>query len=66
MCPSIWRLCRSSIHYKRWIQTIYKKNNGNDDIQKTTHINIDKNIDDITYKKIFIESKESIENIIKF
>ena len=59
-CPSIWRLCRSLIRYKRWIQTVCDKNDKYEDITETIKIDPKEFITDEVYKRIFIESAKSL------
>eukprot|EP01084_Bolivina_argentea_P085009 153674_1 len=64
-CPSIIRLAKYLITYKRWIHTIYDKTNGNDSLQKTIHVDIAHYVDDSLFKKVFFESAQSMKKITK-
>eukprot|EP01084_Bolivina_argentea_P098949 177885_1 len=41
-CPAIIRLAKMLIVYKRWIYTVYKKTNGDDNIHKTIQVDVSK------------------------
>eukprot|EP01083_Nonionella_stella_P174023 602122_1 len=58
-CPSMITLARNLIIYKRWIDTVYKKTNGKDGIDKTIHIDIAKYINDKQYQVVFMECAKS-------
>eukprot|EP01083_Nonionella_stella_P285217 970867_1 len=58
-CPAMLTLARNLIIYKRWIQTVFKKTNGKDDIDKTIRIDIPTYIDDKQYKIVFMESAKN-------
>ncbi len=53
-CKSILRLVKQCIIYKRWLNTVYKKTNGNNNIEQTIEINIEKFIDNKTFKNVYI------------
>eukprot|EP01084_Bolivina_argentea_P066653 121522_1 len=61
-CPSILRLAKHLIYYKKWINNVYKKT-GKDNIDNTVQIYVDKFKNDDLYKKIFIQSAKSIQKI---
>eukprot|EP01084_Bolivina_argentea_P251527 421873_1 len=65
MCPSIRRLAKQLIRYKRWLFTIYKKTKGNDDIERTVEIDIAKHVNDQIYKTIFIQTAKHFQKISK-
>eukprot|EP01084_Bolivina_argentea_P012588 23558_1 len=43
------------IVYKRWLYTVYKKTNGNDNIEKTIQVDIEKYVDNDTFKQVYVE-----------
>eukprot|EP01084_Bolivina_argentea_P309521 535397_1 len=63
ICPSIWKLAKHLIKYKRWLFTIYKNNDGDNNIEKTIQADVDKFIDNNTFQNVFMET---IKNSPKF
>ena len=57
-CPSIWRLARSLIHYKRWLQAI-DDIKVYEDIQNTIQVNIGE-VDDKKFTEIFLKAIKSV------
>eukprot|EP01084_Bolivina_argentea_P106616 190736_1 len=64
-CPSMLRLAKMLILYKRWIHTVYKKTKGNGNIEKTIRIDIEKYISNDTFKLIFVKNVKSMSKIDK-
>eukprot|EP01084_Bolivina_argentea_P049110 90376_1 len=62
MCPAFMRLAKNLIRYKRWVFAVYQNTKGNDQINQTTQINIPRFIDNDTYKKIFIQCAEKMND----
>eukprot|EP01084_Bolivina_argentea_P297487 512520_1 len=67
-CPSVIKIAKTLIVYKRWLQAIYAKTKGNDDTDQTTQVNIKKYITNHAFNKIFIETatmtkKMTTENV---
>ena len=56
ICPSIARLTKTLILYKRWLQAIYTKSKVKDDVDDTIQVDLQRNIDDNTYKQILIDT----------
>eukprot|EP01083_Nonionella_stella_P027538 75905_1 len=54
-CGSILRLANRLIMYKRWLHTIYREK-GTDDIRETIKVDIDKHINEHTFKQTFMRS----------
>eukprot|EP01084_Bolivina_argentea_P076417 138492_1 len=61
-CPSILRLAKMLIVYKRWIQRVYKNSDGKDTIEETTEIDVAEYISSDVYKQIFFESIANIKH----
>eukprot|EP01084_Bolivina_argentea_P246635 412723_1 len=49
-CPSLLRLAKYLIVYKRWLHTVYEKTKGYDDINKTIQIDVEKFIGNEEYQ----------------
>eukprot|EP01084_Bolivina_argentea_P134999 237961_1 len=62
-CGSILRLAKMCIVYKRWLYTVYKKTNGNDDIEKTIQVDIEKFTDNETFQHIFVEKIKTMNKL---
>eukprot|EP01084_Bolivina_argentea_P218982 371489_1 len=63
-CPSLMRLAKHLIKYKRWLTVVYERKENNDIyIDTTTHVDIGKYTDNNTYKTAFIECATNIKKI---
>eukprot|EP01084_Bolivina_argentea_P214974 364928_1 len=62
ICPSILKLAKQMLQYKKWLDIIYKKTKDGS-IDETTQVNIEKTISNDTYKYIFFECAKSIPKI---
>eukprot|EP01084_Bolivina_argentea_P112047 199855_1 len=62
-CPSILRLAKMLIVYKKWLYTVYEKTNGNDSIHKTVQIDLEKLIDDKTFESVYIRKLTENEKL---
>eukprot|EP01083_Nonionella_stella_P185906 679268_1 len=62
-CPSILRLAKYLIQYKRWIHTVYAKTNGNDSTDKTVQVDISTYVTNDIYRDVFMESSEKIHKL---
>eukprot|EP01084_Bolivina_argentea_P302072 521342_1 len=62
-CPSLFRLAKQLITYKRWINTVYNKIGNKIEVEKTIPINIERFVTNDVYQKIFIESARNIKKI---
>eukprot|EP01084_Bolivina_argentea_P246327 412274_1 len=62
-CPSILRLSKTLITYKRWLATVSKKTKGNDNIEKTIQVDIPKYVSNDEFKAIFIEKTKSMQKL---
>eukprot|EP01084_Bolivina_argentea_P072932 132374_1 len=51
-CPQMFRLAKLLVKHKRWVHTVYKKTNGEDNIDKTIQINHN------VIRKIELDAKE--------
>eukprot|EP01084_Bolivina_argentea_P218183 370297_1 len=65
MCPSLKRLAKQLIIHKRWVYTVYTKTKGEDSIDRTIEIDVDKFIDNNMFKRVFLESANGINRITK-
>eukprot|EP01084_Bolivina_argentea_P218987 371504_1 len=61
-CPSLIRLAKRLIEYKRWLSIVYHNAKGNACEIVTDH-DIEKVIDNDTYKDIFIKCAENINKV---
>eukprot|EP01084_Bolivina_argentea_P320146 555449_1 len=62
-CPSILRLCKQLIIYKRGLQSISNKSNKTTNINKTIEVDVNTFVDNETYRDIFISTAKSIQKI---
>ena len=54
-CPSMLRLAKCLIIYQRWLRNVYKMTKGNDSLDNTMHVNIEKFVTNDGFKKVAVQ-----------